>query len=106
MGKYRYYDPDFKREAVRFVVEDGRGICEVAKSLGIATETLRNWLRLHRQRGTVISDNQASKPTDQSAKIRQLERELEQMRRERDILKKATAIFAKEPDMFRTRIGS
>lgn len=79
MGKYRYYDPDFKREAVRFVVEDGRGICEVAKSLGIATETLRNWLRLHRQHGIAISDNQASKSTDQSAKIRQLERELERI---------------------------
>lgn len=106
MGKNRYYDTEFKREAVRFVYEDGRTVSDVAKSLGISTETLRNWLRLHRQQGSAALCNQTNKSTDQNAKIRQLEKELERTRRERDILKKATAIFAKEPDTYRTRIGS
>ena len=64
MGKNRYYDTEFKREAVRFVYEDGRTVSDVAKSLGISTETLRNWLRLHRQQGSAALCDQANKSTD------------------------------------------
>jgi transposase len=42
------YDPDFKREAVRLVVEDGMGIREVERSLGITYGVLKGWVQKHR----------------------------------------------------------
>ncbi len=45
MGKHRYYDPDFKREAVRLVLDDGRSISEVERSLGITVGVLKGWVK-------------------------------------------------------------
>lgn len=45
---YRWYDPDFKCEAVRMVVEDGLGAREVERNLGITYRVLKSWVQKHR----------------------------------------------------------
>jgi transposase len=45
MSKQRKYDPDFKREAVRLVIEDGMGVREVERSLGITYGVLKGWVQ-------------------------------------------------------------
>jgi transposase len=75
---------------VRLVRESNRSVKELAAELGISTTTLRNWARtvpLHKQGpGRVLSLEE---------QVRQLKKENERLREEREILKKATAFFAK-----------
>ena len=85
---YRAHSAEFKSEAVSMVVEGGERKTEVARKLGISPSLLDTWI--------ANSKGKTKKPKDQSERIRSLERELEQTRMERDILKKAAIFFAKE----------
>jgi transposase len=92
----RQFSAEYKREAVR-LVEDGRSVLDVARSLGIRAEMLRRW----RRQVTVAADVPAAFPghgklTSQDEEIRRLRRELEVARQERDFMKRATVFFAKE----------
>ena len=86
------YTAEFKTEAVRQVIERGHPVREVAETLGVSAWSLHQWVRLHRE-GKV-----PGKPAldDQAAEIRRLKAELRRVTEERDILKKATAYFAKQ----------
>jgi transposase len=86
----RRYDPEFKREAVLTVLNEGRQVKDVAEGLGIKPEILGRWRReyLARRGGGL---------TEQETEVQQLRKELEKTQRERDILKKALAIFSKNP---------
>jgi len=86
----RRYDSEFKEEAVVTVLNEGRQIKDVAESLGIKPEILGRWRReyLARRGGGL---------TEQETEVQQLRKELEKTQRERDILKKALAIFSKNP---------
>jgi len=93
----RRYDEEFKKEAVRLVVEEGQRIRVVERSLGITFGVLKGWVaKYHNQ--------QKSGPTDISGsaeqRIRQLEKQVMRLTREREILKKAVAIFSKEPNPY------
>lgn len=96
MRSNRRYDSEFKREAVKLVVEDNRSIREVESSLGITHGVLKGWVQKHRdlQNPAVV----AQLSTD--AELKQLRKEVEKLRRERDILKKAVAIFSTDPDRY------
>ncbi len=92
----RRYDAEFKREAVRLVTDGGRRISEVSRELGI-TESM-----LHRWRHEISEDGENAfpgkghlKPADEE--LRELKKELADVTEERDILKKALAIFSKRP---------
>ncbi len=92
----RQFSAEYKREAVR-LVEDGRSVLDVARSLGIRADILRRW----RRQLTTAADTSAVFPgpgklTSQDEEIRRLRRELEVARQERDFLKRATVFFAKE----------
>jgi len=101
MGKNRYYDADFKREAVRMVLEDGRGVREVERSLGITLGLLKCWVKALRLRDSDAGVFFTPSPTvDLAERMKQLDRENERLRRERDILKKAVAIFSTEPNRY------
>jgi transposase len=106
MREHRHYDSEFKQEAVRLVLEEGRTFRGVASSLGISASSLKNWIRQHRQNGNNALCNPLAASSDSGVRIRELEKELERTRRERDILKKAMAIFTKEPDTLSRRMGS
>jgi len=92
----RKFDREFKIEAVRLAVEEGRRISEVARNLGINPNTLSRWKR------QFLDDPQHAFPGEGRLKphdeeLRKLERELSAVKEERDILKKALAIFSQEP---------
>jgi transposase len=91
------YPPAFKAEAVRLVVSSDRSLSRIAKDLGIADQTLRNWVR-HAEIEDGVRDELAPNERDE---LRQLRREVRTLRQEREILKKAAAFFAKESDTIR-----
>ena len=90
----RQFSPEFKVEAVRTANRGDKPITQVARELGIAAALLHTWMRQQRRSKKVP-------PTDgglekSQAEIRRLQRELDRITEERDILKKAAAFFAKE----------
>ncbi len=90
----RRYDAEFKREAVRLVIEGEKSTASVAENLGIFPGLLYKWIRDYKEDPTNSFPGKGKlKPADEQ--IRQLERELADVREERDILKKAVAIFSK-----------
>jgi transposase len=92
MGR-RKFTAEFKRSAVALIVEQKYKRQEAARNLGIGVGTLDSWVKAHRERNG--SANFAEE-LDLKKRVTLLERELARTRMERDILKKATAYFAKE----------
>ena len=91
--KRRKFSPEFRDEAVQEVFISGRGIAEVARSLGIHEGTLGNWIKLHRE------SNPESEPqltVSERARLRELEKEVVQLRAENAFLGKASAFFAQK----------
>lgn len=84
------YDEEFKIEAVKQVTEHGYSKNEVSKRLGIAYQTLNNWLKKYSPTPS------QSMESDSIKKIKDLEKELKRVKMERDILKKAAAYLAQE----------
>ena len=99
MTKRRKYDRDFKRNAVLLCNEPGRTVAGAAENLGIAKDLLYRWRReYHLSNGKpVFPGNGVEALTDEQKRIRDLEKELRETQMERDILKKAMAIFSKAP---------
>ena len=89
MGKANFSD-DFKRDAVHQIVERGYPVAEVSRRLGVSTHSLYAWVK------KFAPPEQSNSDDHQSAEIRRLKLELARVTEERDILKKATAYFAKD----------
>lgn len=90
----RSYDAEFKRDAIKLVTQGGRRASEVAKGLGINENLIYRWIKQHKE------DPQNSfpgkgrlKPEDEE--LRQIKKELQDVKEERYILKKAVGIFSK-----------
>jgi transposase len=92
-GKRGRYTLEFKLEAVR-LVESGQSIAEASRSLGIAEQTLWNWIKVSRA-GKLRQVAGQSGVTAEQMEIARLRAELARVKMERDILGKATAYFAK-----------
>ena len=90
----RQYDKEFKREAVRLVVEGKRRITEVARDLGIRSNMLHRWKRKLEEDGEGAFPGKGNLTAEEEA-VRRLEKELKETREERDILKKALAVFSR-----------
>jgi transposase len=89
------YSTEFKVEAVKRVVEGGETSAKVSRELGINTNSLRDWVKTYKEdtgQPFVGSGNLR----DMDAENRRLCRELRDLKEENEILKKATAIFARE----------
>ena len=87
------YTQELKREAVRLAQTSGKPIAQVARELGISDTSIHQWrkeLAEHGQEAFPGSGHQ----TAQEEELRRLKRELERTQKERDILKKAVAIFS------------
>ena len=87
------YTQEFKDEAVRQVLERNYPAKEVAERLGIALNTLYIWIRKARP-----AQAEAEELAVQKKEIQRLKAELKRTQEERDILKKAAAYFAKDPE--------
>ncbi len=89
--KGRVIDAAFRQEAVRILVTSGRTIKAVAEDLGVGVSSLGAW-----KRKSDRADLMAGPHEDVEKELARLRRENELLRAERDLLKKATAFFAKE----------
>ena len=95
----RTYDKEFKSEAVRLVLEEGYSAAEVERNLGIGANIVSRWVRESKEDPDHAFPGKGRlKPPEEE--IRNLQRELARVKRERDILKKAVAIFSTDPDRY------
>jgi transposase len=93
----RRFTAEFKAEAVRQALQPGVSKAKVAQDLGIHGNVLRKWVRQAQGSGTAPRSANADESAADLAKENQrLQKELARVKMERDILKKATAYFAKE----------
>lgn len=74
----------------------GRAPSELAESLGVSQQTLRNW---RRQAQRDVGERDDGPTSDEREELRRLRRENQRLRQERDILKRATAFFARETEI-------
>ena len=92
---------EFKQEAVRLVASSGKSCAQIARDLGLAPHLVVRWKKLHDQQTAVgrpvFTGRGVAALSEQETRTKQLERELEITRQERDILKKALAFFARQP---------
>jgi len=98
----RQFTDEFKTEAVALLASSGRPLVQIAGELGISPSMLRNWRTRSggQKAGPAPHPRPASaKPSvpDPAAEISRLRREIDRLRMERDILKKAVAIFSEPP---------
>jgi transposase len=91
----RTYTPEFKAEAVRLVTEQGYSVAEAARSLGIHETLLRSWKQAAEAQGEQAFPGRG-KLSPFEEENRRLRVENQRLLAERDILKKATALFAQE----------
>ena len=92
MSRPRYTE-EFKIEAVKQVVERGHRVAEVAERSGVSGHSLYHWIKRYDK-----PVEQRQEDVDLQAENRRLKAELKRVSEERDILKKATAYFARESD--------
>lgn len=88
------YPREYREEAVKLVRESGKSVTAVARDLGIAQETLRQWVR----RAEIESGDREGLTQAERDELRRLRRENRILLEEREILKKAAAFFAKEEE--------
>ena len=98
----RQYTDEFKREAIALLASSGRPLLQIASELGISPSMLRNWRNRSEGRNAGSALRPIPAPASHSApdsgsEISRLRRENDRLRMERDILKKAVAIFSEPP---------
>jgi transposase len=89
----RKFSPEFRDEAVRMVTDGNRSTAQVARELGINPGTLGNWVAQYRKAHPV--DEEPLSVSDR-ARLRELERENQELKVRNEFLGKAAAFFAQE----------
>ena len=89
------YTTEFREEAVRQVLDRGYSVKEVSENLGVSTHSLYKWVREAKPRPEKRKDEQLLEANREILKLRA---ELRRTQEERDILKKAAAYFARDPE--------
>lgn len=93
MTKERFAD-EFKEEAVKQVIERGYAVGEVAKQLGIAVQSLYKWVKVYNPNAIERYEAELKEVRRENLKLKA---ELSRAQEERNLLKKASASFAKNP---------
>ena len=86
------YPEEFRREAVE-LVRSGRKISDVAQSLGVTEQSLRNWVK---QRQLDLRERDDGLTSAEREELRELRRRVKRLEQEREILKRAAVFFARE----------
>ena len=89
----RSFSPEFRAEAVKMVIESSRPVAVVAREIGVNEGTLGNWVNRYR------SEHAGEEPAldiSERARLRQLEKEVRELRMKAEFLGKAAAFFAQE----------
>ena len=101
MGNSKY-SQEFRDESVELVLNSEKSAISIAKDLGINEKTLYNWIRLYKQKRNIPTNERKTKEgkvivkDEVNEELKRLRAENKLLKQERDILKKATAYFAKE----------
>jgi transposase-like protein len=90
--KRRRYSLEFKAEAVRLVRDTNESVSQIARDLGVSEPSLRGWV------AEAQPQPQPPLTDDERSELIRLRRELRRVEMERDILKKATAFFARQSE--------
>lgn len=100
-GKGKSYTQEFKNSAIQLALNSEKPVKAVATDLEMSDKTLHSWIRTYKQKNnlevnTRVSTNSATPKESMEEENRRLRKELTEVKREREILKKAAAYFAKE----------
>jgi len=96
------YTKEFRDETVELVFNSEKSAIQIAKDLGINEKTLYNWIKVYKKEHNItvaVNEAKSSKFSSQeemALELKKLRAENKLLKQERDILKKATAYFAKE----------
>ena len=90
----RTFTKEFKVEAMQLAQTSDKPLTPIARDLGIADSTLHHWCKMFSEQGEQAFPGSGHQ-TLQEEEIRQLRREVDLLRQERDILKKAIGIFSR-----------
>ena len=92
MGKLKRHDLDFKNEVIAMAQNSNKSVTSIARDLGIPANTIYDWLKKKKDReNPIIGEDMGPEA------VKRLKKELDEVRLERDILKKVVAIFSKQP---------
>jgi len=89
--KRRNYSPEYRAEAVKRVIESSRPVAQVARELSILEGTLGNWVAAYRREH---AGEEPQLNLDERARLREVERELREVKMENEFLKKCASYFA------------
>jgi transposase len=93
----KQYDEAFKAGAVRIVFETGKTVAQVARDLDVNERTLAGWVQAAREGpGPVPARVGPELPGDVEVELRRLRAEVEELRMERDVLKRSVVLWVKE----------
>lgn len=90
----RRFSQEFKDELVREVIEMSKPVVEIARAYGVGPETLRRWVMKYRESH---GGTETELTVSERARLKELERENQELRAEAAFLKKAASYFAREP---------
>ncbi len=86
------FTAEFKRDSANLVINQGYGIREASEAVGVSQSAMRKWvIQLREEQGGVTPKGSAITPEQQ--KIQELEAKIKRIEREKEILKKATALL-------------
>jgi transposase len=89
----RSFSPEYKEQVARMVVEESRAIPSTAREIGVNQQTLRNWVNEYRRNH---AGDEPPLTLPERARLRELEKEVRELRLEKEFLGKAAAFFASE----------
>jgi transposase len=86
------YPPEFKEEAVRLMRSSEKPLAQISRELDVAEQTLRNW----RKQEEIDEGEREGLTTDEREELGRLKRRVRILEQEKEVLRKATAFFARE----------
>ncbi len=92
MGR-RVFTPEFKNDSASLVLDEGYSMKEACKAVGVGLSTMERWVSQLRQERKGITPKNSKALTSEQRRIQELESKIKRIEREKEILKKATALL-------------
>lgn len=93
-GNGKRYDETFKKETVKYILENHKPVAQVARETGVNTNTLHGWVKKYSRQPEVRAAQTFSTP---EAEMKALQKQVRDLKEENEILKKAMHYFVKSP---------